>query len=154
MQFPITIGLHRSHFMDALVLFAGVSASVICIVWPGTALHTMLLFLLVWLIAGWTWYRFRPPLHSIRLEKEGRISARVAENAGFEAADLLPGATVHPWLTVFRLKLENGRVATVIFTPQADFRSATVNRKNRQILRKLRVFLRWQSDLSDQKSVV
>lgn len=54
-------------------------------------------------------------------------------------AELMPGAIVHPWLTVVRLKTDGGRMCTLI---------ATVDNLEREDFRRLRVFLRWQADFS------
>jgi toxin CptA len=58
----------------------------------------------------------------------------------FINVDLMPSATVHPWLTVFALQAEGGQVERLIVAfdslPAEDFR-------------RLRVFLRWQAEISD-----
>ena len=155
MQFPITIGLHRLFFLDVLLFATAGLGSVVAFALSLPLLPLVALVLMIWLTAGLAWYRLKPRLHSIRLEKDGRISARFSGNAGFEATELLPGATVHPWLTVFRLKISiMGQVETVIFVSPTVFGVSTVNRKNRQILRRLRVVLRWQSGLIDDRESV
>ncbi len=150
MQFPIIIGLHRLLLLDTLLFVAAGLASFAVSVLPLASLQLAALVLTIWLTAALAWYRLKPRLHSIRLEKDGRISARFSDETGFEVAELLPGATVHPWITVFRLKISTtGKVETVIFVPPAIFGASAVNQKKRQILRKLRVVLRWQSSLID-----
>lgn len=150
MQFPITIGLHRLFFADTLLFATAGLASAVILFLPLVLLQLVALELMIWLATGLAWYRLKPRLHSIRLEKDGLISARFSEDAGFEPAELLPGATVHPWLTVFRLKIPvTGQVESVILVSPTVFGASTVNRKKRQILRRLRVVLRWQSALID-----
>ncbi len=80
-----------------------------------------------------------PELSAIRLERAGQISIRGIREKDFLATQLLPGATVHPWLTIIRLKAGSGPRHTLI---------VTVDSLNRQDFRRLRVFLRWQADFN------
>jgi toxin CptA len=61
-------------------------------------------------------------------------------DAEFVAATPLPGAIVHPWLCVVRLKMPDGRVTSL---------NATVGTINRQNFRRLRAFLRWRAKFSE-----
>ena len=80
-----------------------------------------------------------PELSAIRLERAGQISIRGIREKDFLATQLLPGATVHPWLTIIRLKADSGPRHTLI---------VTVDSLNRRDFRRLRVFLRWQADFN------
>ena len=64
------------------------------------------------------------------------MEMRLAEGATFIAVTLLPGTTVHPWLTALRLRDDDGRVHRLVVLPDA---------MDRQDFRRLRVFLRWQA---------
>lgn len=154
MQFPVSIGLHRSRFIDAAVLVFALLASFATLLTSGPVLsHTLLVFLVCFL-AGVAWFRLTPQIQAIRLEQTGQISVLPLAKGDFEPAELLPDATIHPWLTVFRLKLESGPIVTVMLTPGWNMPSSTVNLKNRQNFRKLRVFLRWQKNFSALKNDV
>jgi toxin CptA len=60
-------------------------------------------------------------------------------DAEYVAATPLPGAIVHPWLCVVRLKMPDGRVKSL---------NATVGGINSQNFRRLRAFLRWRAKFS------
>lgn len=77
----------------------------------------------------------------LRLLGDGRLECQLAGEEEFRPAELLPGATVHPWLTAVRLKLPEGRVAVVVLpdcTTIEEFRC-------------LRVWLRWRADFTAGK---
>jgi toxin CptA len=140
-QFPITIGLHRSCFLDASVLLVALLATGATFAFPRSTAIQASIFLVIWLLAGLAWRRLSPTLSAIRLERSGEILiASLAKNE-FSLAKLLPGVTVHPRLTVFGLQLESGVTHTVI---------VAVDSLERSNFRRLRVFLRWQANLSAQ----
>lgn len=139
MQFPITIGLHRSRFLDAGVTLIALLASVATLVFPRSVHIQLLIILAIWVVAGFAWWRLSPSLSALRLERSGQVSIAHHGDNEFSAAELLPDATVHPWLTVVRLKTDRGDFCTLI---------ATVDTQNRQDFRRLRVFLRWQADFN------
>lgn len=164
MQFPITIGLHRSRFVRPLAY------AVLC------------LWLLVWAFwsgQGALWWqlalsalglgallalermllRATVVVTALRLEADGRLLVRPClagqglaspGNDGckdgckeeFEAgvwwpAQLSPVTRVHPWLTVLSGTLADGRRFSLCLT---------VDRLKRADFRRLRVFLAWRRD--------
>ena len=76
---------------------------------------------------------------AIRLEASGQILVAPAGDGQFVEAALLPGATVHPWLTVVRLRTEAGQGILLI---------VVVDTIKPEDFRRLRVFLRWRADIS------
>lgn len=139
MQFPITIGLHRSRFLDVALLLAALSATGVTVVFKQSTEVRMGFVLLIWMLCGVAWRQMSPKLSAIRLERTGQIFVRDNGESKFLATRLMPGATVHPWLTVIRLKTDDGQCYTLI---------ATVDSLNRQNFRCLRVFLRWQAEFN------
>ncbi|WP_428828052.1 protein YgfX [Azonexus sp. IMCC34842] len=139
MQFPITIGLHRSRFLDAALLLAAFSATAAALAFRQSPLVQLAFVMATWLLFGLAWRQMSPKLSAIRLERAGQVSIRGIRESDFLATRLLPGATVHPWLTIIRLVADNGQCHTLI---------ATVDSLNRQDFRRLRVFLRWQADFN------
>lgn len=139
MQLPITIGLHRSRFVAAFVVCSGLLGSLLVLLFPCAALAQGALLLAIWSSAFLAWRQCSPKLSAIRLERDGRLSVLHAAACEFTAAEPLPGATVHPWLTVLRLKTGEGRIVPLILSGDSlavdDFR-------------RLRVFLRWRADFS------
>jgi toxin CptA len=139
-QFPIVIGLHRSRFLDAGFGMVLASAAMLILLWP-QATPFRLVALPAIALAGWLgWRQLSPALSAIRLESDGRMSVMTGGDAEFVAATPLPGAFVHPWLCVVRLKMPDGRVKSL---------NATVGTLNRQNFRRLRAFLRWRAKFSE-----
>ena len=139
MQLPITIGLHRSRFIVAFVFVVALLASLAILAFPRQVIIQAMLLLAVWGFALQAWHRSSPIFSAIRLASDGLISVRCLGDDEFSVVELLPGATVHPWLTVLRLKTEENRILPLILTTDSlaadDFR-------------RLRVFLRWRADFS------
>ncbi len=140
MQFPIIVGLHRSRFLERLLLASAGLASLLVIAWPRSTLIQASILAGVWGVAAIAWWRLRQNPCRLRLERDGGLAlAPAGEGSDFGVVRLLPGATVHPWLTVFRVELTDRRrravLATVDNLPAADFR-------------RLRVFLRWRAGFS------
>lgn len=140
MQFPILIGLRRSR-----ILVAGLAFLVLAVLGIGLYFLTHLglqaiLCLLTLCLAFITWQKLTPRVSEIRLERGGSVSIRHSNQQEFFPASIQPNATVHPWLTVFRVKSDSNQIFTLI---------ATVDTLNRQNFRRLRVFLRWQLDLTN-----
>lgn len=138
MQFPITIGLRRSRFLG-LALVATVLLAVgmvMAMPWSiGTRVAICLSVSMTALFAG----RQLGNLPSaIRLEQSGNILLAPCGTEQFIDADLLPGATVHPWLTVARLKTEEGQFLLIV----------AVDSMKQEDFRRLRVFLRWRTEIS------
>lgn len=139
MQFPIIIGLHRSRFLDIGLGFIALLASGVTFAFPQTTTIQLLIITAIWTSAGIAWRQLSPKCSAIRLERNGQISVVHHGENEFSPAELLPSATVHPWLTVFRLKAESGDAFSLV---------ATVDSLKRQDFRRLRVFLRWQADFN------
>ena len=91
------------------------------------------------LLATLAWRRLTSKVSAIRLETNGEISLLYPVDQTFVLAKILPGATVHPWLTVVRLKTDEkppwALMLTVDSLKAVDFR-------------RLRVFLRWRADFN------
>ena len=139
MQLPITIGLHRSRFLDGILISLALLASAAILAYPRSLVLLGGLLLAVGALFLWSWQRLSPTLSAIRLERSGSILAATAGNFDFSEAILLRRATVHPWLTVFRLELADGRQHIVAVAKGSmiceDFR-------------RLRIFLRWRAQFS------
>ena len=139
MQLPITIGLHRSCLLGRLIAVVAILGAATALAFPVMLLLRLALFVLVVLLAMLAWRQNRPSVWALRLERDGSFALAGRGDSDFIAASCLPGATVHPWLTVFRLQTEQGRRYSVVLVPDslaaADFR-------------RLRVFLRWRAELS------
>lgn len=138
MQFPITIGLRRSHFLDVSLGFVTLFASLVALGFPQSLALRLFFCGVIWVLATLVWWQLSLKFVAIRLERGGQVLIS-CDGGEFLAAELLQGATVHPWLTVVRFKTEDARVRRLI---------ATVDSLNRQDFRRLRVFLRWQADFS------
>ena len=139
MQFPITIGLRRSRFMDFGLLFVALLASVAALAFPQTTIIQLGICAVTWVAAGLAWRQLTPKFSAIRLERSGLVFVALSGKSEFLAAEILPGATVHPWMTVVKLKTEEARSHALI---------VTVDSLNLQNFRRLRVFLRWQAEFS------
>jgi len=138
-QLPITIGLHRSRLLDSLVFLSALLASLVVIAFPQALIIQGAMLLAVGYCSARTWRRLSPQCTAVHLERTGRLSVALAGREEFSMAELLPGAIVHPWLTIARLQTDGGRMCTLI---------ATVDSLEPEDFRRLRVFLRWQADFS------
>ena len=139
MQFPITIGLHRSNFLGMALVSISLLAGGVTLALPWSAAVRGINLLLILIAAYLAWQRLGPALSALRLERSGQILVAFAGNAEFAEAELLAGATVHPWLTVVRLKTQDERKHLLI---------AAVDSMKPEDFRRLRVFLRWQAVVS------
>ena len=139
MQFPITIGLHRSRFLGIMLLIAGLLACVATLCFQCVLSIRVGLFVAISILVTLAWRALRPAIQTIRLERDGSISiARIGED-DFVGATPKAGATIHRWLTVIQFTAEDGRSATLI---------STVDTQNTDDFRRLRMFLRWQAKFS------
>jgi toxin CptA len=138
-QFPIIIGLHRSRFLDAGFGMVLTSAAMLISLWPQATPFRLVALPAIALVGWLGWRQLSPVLSAIRLDSDGRILVMTGD-AEFVAATPLPGAIVHPWLCVVRLKMPDGRVTSL---------NATVGTINRQNFRRLRAFLRWRAKFSE-----
>ena len=143
MQFPIIIGLRRSRILDGILLAATVLAIAALVAWP-QALHFRLTGIAAIVVGCYvTWQQLKPDLGFIKLDQAGRIFASSGLHGEFKAMDVLPGASVHPWLTVVRLQDEFGKRHTLL---------ATGDTMSPEDFRRLRMFLRWRAKFSASES--
>jgi toxin CptA len=136
-QFPITIGLHRSRFLDRAVLAIALVASCVILVFPRSTATLAGILLLTWTGAVLAWWQLKPALSELRLLGDGRLEILPEGATEFQPVRCLPGATVHPWLTVVRIEMPNGQRLSVL---------ATVDTMSHEAFRRLRVFLRWRAE--------
>ena len=139
MQLPITIGLHRSRFLDGGLIGIAVLATGATLFFPRPAPIQLSLLGFTWAVAYWAWRRLAPTLAAIRLEPGGQVLVATTDHPDFRETSLLRRATVHPWLTVVRLEVEGGSRHILLVaagTMAADD------------FRRLRVFLRWKGDFN------
>ena len=139
MRFPITIGLRRSRILDTGLLLVLVTTIAVLLAWPAGAALQMAAIFMAMLVAGLAYRRLTPRLAGIRLERVGGMRVCLAGQTEFRRVLALPGATVHPWLTVVRLQDEDGRRHMLLVAPDA---------MSHDDFRRLRVFLRWQAKFS------
>lgn len=139
MQLPITIRLRRSFVLGAGLAITQLLAVIALVLplWPTPAKVLLLSGLAV--SAALCWRSWSPEINRLCLFGDGRLECGLAcGEEGLVEATLLPGATVHPWLTVVRLQL-GGRRRVLVLLPDsmkaADFR-------------RLRVWLRWRAGFS------
>lgn len=144
MQFPITIGLHRSYFIDLVILSSAVLASATALLWPPFSMALPCLVLIV-LLSILAFRQLDMPISALRLERGGQISVLPSAESEYCPVELLPNATVHPWMTVLHLRFPGQTVKALIIT--ADCLSA-------HDFRRLRVYLRWQAEFTDSVSDV
>jgi toxin CptA len=138
-QFPIVIGLHRSRFLGATLVAVAALACVVTLASPWLPAVRGASLAAIVIVAGLAWRRLAPGLSAIRLEQTGQIFLAATSNSAFVEAELLAGATVHPWLTVIRLKTaEQGKHMLI----------AAVDSMKPEDFRRLRVFLRWRAEFS------
>ena len=138
MQFPITIGLRRSRFLVLALVTTTIMAvcMVITMPWSIGVRAAICLFLAITALLAWRQLANLPS--AIRLEQSGNILLAPTGTDRFIDASLLPGATVHPWLTVARLKTEAGPFLLIV----------AVDTMKSEDFRRLRVFLRWRAEIS------
>ena len=139
MQFPIHIGLRRSRFLELSLLLVALAACGAALTFPAALLLRLLATGLIGLLAFLAWRRLAPQFSEIRLERDGRIAVWLLGGSYIDA-EIQPGAVVHPWLTIVRLRDEAAQPHLLIVAMDSlaadDFR-------------RLRVFLRWQAKFSE-----
>jgi len=130
----MTVGLHRSRLL-LLILSALHGLAIWAIMatpWPDALrFGASAVVLVLW---WWAIRHARPSCESLRLCVDGSLLA-VRSGGLAEKMRVLPGAYVHPLLTVFRLQGEATVSQTIVV--MVDSMSATDRRL-------LRVWLRWQ----------
>lgn len=138
MQLPITIGLHRSFILEAVLFVTHLLAASLILVFFWSSWGYILLF--AGLGCSMVLFLRRRPINvsNLRLFEDGHIEYRLTGAENFFVAKILPELTVHPWLIVIRLKIEEeGSVAAVLVLPD----SSSVEH-----FRCLRVWLRWRAE--------
>lgn len=138
MQFPIVIGLRRSRFLSLALKSIAVLGMGVALAMPWSTPFRLALCLPVSIVAFLAWRRLDAVPATIRLEATGTIYLAYAGHEQPLEAELMPGSTVHPWLTVIRLKTDSGPFPVIL---AAD--SVEPDR-----YRQLRVFLRWRAEVS------
>ena len=139
MQFPITIGLHRSRFwrrgLIGLALLAFGLGWFFPVVWPLRLAYWCLvagLFGLAWRSSGLVGAG-----HCLRLQATGELyflqGGQALDDA--TAVSVLASSVVHPWLSVLHLKAPTGERHNLVLWPDS---------LNPDDFRRLRVFLRWR----------
>lgn len=144
MQFPITTGLHRSYFLDVVILLSAMLASATALLWLPFSMALSYLALIV-LLSILAFRGLAMPIHALRLERGGQISVLPSAESECCPVELLPNAIVHPWVTVLHLRFPGETVKALVIT--AGCLSA-------HDFRRLRVFLRWQAEFTDSVSGV
>ena len=140
MQFPITLGLHRSLFLDRALFGLMLGGSLVILFYPRDTGLQALLLAIFWGIGIHAWRQLEPAVSALRLARDGSLQALLAGETDYQPVFCLPGATVHPWLSVLRLKLASNRKATLLIA---------VDSTNPEDFRRLRVFLRWRVEFND-----
>ena len=144
MQFPITVGLHRSRFLlAALSVVHGLAiVAILATPWP---MEWQFGLVVACLAAGALALQgTKVPLSALLLASDGRLSASCGGPQEFQPCSLLPGAYIHPLLTVFRIRIETGALRTILVLP--DSMAA-------EDARRLRLFLRFQAKPNDGDDV-
>lgn len=139
MRFPILIELRRSRFLDVALVLTTLSSSLAVIAFPREMAIQAAMLLALWLAAGLAYRGLSLRATTLRLEQGGSISLRLAGADAFASAEVLPGALVHPWLSVVRLKCADSRNCKVI---------VAVDSLKQEEFRRLRVFLHWRAAVS------
>jgi len=143
-QFPIVIGLHRSRILLCSLLLAGLVANIL----PFFYVSDRVVLALAVSVSSLVTFRAKkllfPRVKKLRLENSGQLSICEEEEGSYLTAYCLPRATVHPWLTVFRVETEERRRLTVIVTIDSVAPSE---------FRQLRVFLRWRGDFIAERGI-
>lgn len=139
MQLPITIGLHRSRFIGIALQFTAVLAGITVFLMPVDLAFRLAGLAVIGALGITAWRRYKTPVPCIRLEHNGDINLLSVSEAEAVTMQLLPGAIVHPWLTVFRLK--SGQTGAIVMI-------ATVDSLDKQNFRRLRTFLRWRASFN------
>ena len=136
MQFPITIGLHRSFYLIGGYFLVHVLALLVVWLpaWPTVVSIGLSALIVLLAFAGWRQIN-QTDLH-LRLLATGHLECAVS--GAYLPAMLLPGATVHPWLTVMRIELA-GKTKVILVAPDSA---------SREDRRRLRVWLRWRADFN------
>lgn len=140
MQLPIIIGLHRSSLLRGAFLSVAVAALTAIWLLPLAPVWRAALVALLVLLLLRIWGSLRASPCRLRLERDGSISVALTAGDDFRPACCLPGATVHPWLCVFRLRESTGGARHLVLVTRDSMAADE--------FRRLRVFLRWRAVFS------
>ena len=144
MHFPMTIGVRRSFLLCLGVLLTHALAAFLLFL-PGWPLPIPLAAIPLLLCSGWlAWRCGAPAVDAVRLLQNGCIEWRRTGEEEFQASELLPGAMVHPLLTVFHLRCGGKRQVVVILPDSVS----------REEHRRLRVWLRWRAVCGRQEGAI
>lgn len=91
MQFPITIGLRRSRFLDTALLLVAFLASLAVLCLPQATVIQFVICAAIWIIAGLTWRHLTPSFSAIRLEHSGQVSVAIEDKTDFFACRDITG---------------------------------------------------------------
>lgn len=137
----MTIGVRRSFLLCLGMALAHALAAVLLFL-PGWPLLLPLAAIPLLLCSVWAaWRCCTPAVDALRFLEDGRVECRRAGTRGFEASELLPGAMVHPVLTVFHLCCGGKRLAVVILPDSVS----------EEEHRRLRIWLRWCASFGQQE---
>ena len=135
MQFPVTIGLHRSFFLLAVKILLAILAALFCLIGPWSGLVSGGLLLALALLLYLSGYFDRLSVVALLLAADGSLSVQFGgKEKTFHPVLILQPMHVHPWLTVLRLDYEQHLLNLVLLPGHlaaGDFR-------------RLRVWLRWR----------
>jgi hypothetical protein len=139
-HFPILIGVRRSRILDIQVGLILVLVSLVAWAFPGDQAVSAIIQILGIGLASLAWQQMKPKVCVLRLERSGELSVKRALSEDFSPAEILSGASVYPWLTVFRLRTDDQALITL---------TVTVDSMDAEDFRRLRLFLRWRGTSSD-----
>ena len=139
MHFPMTLGVRRSRFLDTAILWVVLLVSGVILIFPRSTAVLAAILLLAWGMAVFAWWQLQPKIAALRLQRDGNLEILYPGSDGFVPAHCLPGATVHPWLTVLRIELSQRQRLTLLVTHDT---------MDAEDFRRLRVFLRWRADFN------
>jgi len=143
-QFPITVGLHCSRFLLALLCLVHALAIISILATPWSIVWRLGLVVVCMAALVLALHSARVPVSALQLSRDGRLLASNGDLPEFESCSLLPGAYIHPLLTVFRITIGDGSVRTILVLP--DSMAA-------EDARRLRLFLRFQAKPDDGDDV-
>jgi len=136
----MTIGVRRSFLLCLGIALMHALAAVLLFL-PGWPPLLPLAAIPLLLCSGWVaWRCGTPAVGAVRLLQNGHLECRRIGEEEFQASELLPGATVHPLLTVFHLRCNGKRRAVVILPDSAAGEER----------RRLRAWLRWRATSGGQ----
>lgn len=139
MQLPIVLGLHRSRLQPRVFGLLLACGLLLILIYPVPVPFRLLAATLLGVWGGWVFRRLRPEITALELAADGGVKIRLAGQTAFSAVLCVPGAVVHPWLTVLRLEAPDGWRHSLVVTPDC---------LAREDFRRLRVFLRWRAAFS------